>query len=578
MKKLLSILLVLVLCTGLVAMVASAEGGPTISVSSHELKEGTKTVTVTVTMSDNDGIGALSVNPVYDAEVLKMTDFKWYEDAAKGFTWMGKFETGASFVNAGGSTYNGKLAEFTFEVLKDNLQGKSTEVGVKYQATTTDYKMSEGTVNGTVKFLCTHKYEVTATTAGDCVTKGTETTTCSKCGDVQVKDTKLGDHSTEEKTTPATCEVDGKVETVCTICDKVIKTTKIAKLGHSWDEGTVTTEPTCTEKGVKTFTCKNDAAHTKTEAIAALGHTAGEAVTENEVAPTCEKTGSKDTVVYCSVCNAELSRKTETSKAIGHDWELTGTTASKCGEAGTNTYTCKNDATHVKTETVAALEHQWDEGTVTTAPTCTEKGVKTYTCTRGCGATKTEDVKELGHTKAEAVKENEVAPTCTVAGSYDEVVYCSVCNEKLSTKTVSVKATGHAWATEGTVKTPATCYAEGVMSYACNNGCGETKEEAIKKTAHTVTNWTHEDEVYCIGTCDVAECGAAVKERHDVKEYVQNEKGEYIGTCVVCGQNNVNKGNMIPAGDITPVLVMGGVAMLSMLAAAAYVTYRKFAR
>ncbi|MBE6985549.1 MAG: S-layer homology domain-containing protein [Ruminococcaceae bacterium] len=40
---------------------------------------------------------------------------------------------------------------------------------------------------------------------------------------------------------------------------------------HSWDEGTVTTEPTCTAAGVKTFTCTVCGA-SKTEEIAALGH------------------------------------------------------------------------------------------------------------------------------------------------------------------------------------------------------------------------------------------------------------------------------------------------------------------
>ena len=39
---------------------------------------------------------------------------------------------------------------------------------------------------------------------------------------------------------------------------------------HSFDEGKVTTEPTCTEKGVKTFTCS--CGETKTEEIPALGH------------------------------------------------------------------------------------------------------------------------------------------------------------------------------------------------------------------------------------------------------------------------------------------------------------------
>ena len=36
------------------------------------------------------------------------------------------------------------------------------------------------------------------------------------------------------------------------------------------------------------------------------------------------------------------------------------------------------------------------------------------------------------HTPMEAVSENAVAATCVSAGSYDEVVYCSGCNQEIS--------------------------------------------------------------------------------------------------------------------------------------------------
>lgn len=52
---------------------------------------------------------------------------------------------------------------------------------------------------------------------------------------------------------------------------------------HTWDAGVVTKEPTCTETGVKTYTCTTCGA-TKTEAIAALGHVWGAyTVTEHAV-------------------------------------------------------------------------------------------------------------------------------------------------------------------------------------------------------------------------------------------------------------------------------------------------------
>ena len=47
------------------------------------------------------------------------------------------------------------------------------------------------------------------------------------------------------------------------------------------------------------------------------------------------------------------------------------------------------------------------------------------------------------HTPAEAVRENEVPATCTEDGSYESVVYCSVCDEELSRGTVTVPALGH---------------------------------------------------------------------------------------------------------------------------------------
>lgn len=67
-----------------------------------------------------------------------------------------------------------------------------------------------------------------------------------------------------------TCTEPGVKTYTCSCGDT--RTEEIPALGHDWDEGKVTKEPTCTEKGEKTFTCKRDANHTKTEELAALGH------------------------------------------------------------------------------------------------------------------------------------------------------------------------------------------------------------------------------------------------------------------------------------------------------------------
>ena len=70
--------------------------------------------------------------------------------------------------------------------------------------------------------------------------------------------------------------------------------------------------------------------------------------------------------------------------------------------------------------------------TTTVDASCTEAGSATVTCD-DCGETvSTETIAALGHSEAEAVKENVVDATYTEEGSYDSVIYCSVCGEELS--------------------------------------------------------------------------------------------------------------------------------------------------
>ena len=137
--------------------------------------------------------------------------------------------------------------------------------------------------------------------------------------------------------------------------------------------------PKCTEAGTRTYTASFEniafATQTRTIEIPAPGHTAAEPVRENEVAATCEKAGSYDEVVYCSVCGAELSREAKAIDPLGHDWgDPTYEWAADNGSV-TATLICKRDASHVETETAKATS------AVTKEPTEAEEGVKTYTAT-----------------------------------------------------------------------------------------------------------------------------------------------------------------------------------------------------
>lgn len=104
----------------------------------------------------------------------------------------------------------------------------------------------------------------------------------------------------------------------CTRCGE-----KVEALGHDWKDATCTEPKTCARCG-------------KTEGKA-NGHSPAESVKENETAASCTEDGKYDEVVYCAVCHEELSRKTETEKALGHT-----TTNGVCSRCGNEVYETVN--------------------------------------------------------------------------------------------------------------------------------------------------------------------------------------------------------------------------------------------
>ena len=199
-------------------------------------------------------------------------------------------------------------------------------------------------------------------------------------------------YGTTKNTVPATCGADGRIDTVCSNCGEVVSTKVIPATGaHTWDNGTVTTEPTETTPGVRTFTCAV-CSQTKTEVIPATGaHTF---VFTKNVAPSCTEAGYD--LYTCRDCGASEQRNAK--PALGHKWDSGTVTAEPTEkDPGTMTYTC-TVCGKTKTEVIPATgphTHVWDEGTVTVAPTETTPGVRTYTCTV-CGQTRTEIIPATG--------------------------------------------------------------------------------------------------------------------------------------------------------------------------------------
>ena len=283
---------------------------------------------------------------------------------------------------------------------------------------------------------------------------------------------------------------------------------------------------TCTEPGIRLYTCKdNDDSYE--EEIPATGHQHTEL--RNVKQATCAHAGyTGDT--YCKDCNAKLSSgKTIAKKA--HTWDAGKITKqATCTVNGTKTYTCTSCKTtktssiaatghtkelrNVKTatcahagytgdtyckkcnkklaagKTIAQKAHTWNKGVVTTAATCTKQGVRTYTCTV-CKGTRKAAIAATGHRNK--VLKNARQATCAKAG-YTGDTYCKDCNAKLSSgKTIAKKA--HTW-DAGKVTKKATCTVKGTKTYTCKI-CKATKTSSIAATGHRHTELRNVKKATC---------------------------------------------------------------------------------
>ena len=225
-----------------------------------------------------------------------------------------------------------------------------------------------------------------------------------------------------------------------------------------------------------------------------------------------------------------------------HDYQAE-VTAPTCTEQGYTTYTCPEDGDSYVGNYVPALGHAPAEAVREneSAATCVLAGSydSVVYCSR-CGEELSREkvtVDATGHSPAAAVRENESAATCVSAGSYDSVVYCAECGEELSREEVTVEASGHAW-DEGTVKAEATCAQAGEVVYTCTL-CGETRTESVPKKEHTPGGGPTCTEpqicVFCETVLAPAKGHTAVEVA--ATEATCTERGNTAGTrCSVCGE------------------------------------------
>ena len=278
-----------------------------------------------------------------------------------------------------------------------NADGSYADTKDKNSGTTFYY--SNG-VWGTAK-PCDHKNtEIRNAKDATCTAPGyTGDTYCTDCNKT-VKEGKVipakGHTTVIDSAVEPTCTAPGKTEGAhCSVCGTVIKAQEeISAKGHRWNEGEITTAPTCENAGVKTYTCTVCNA-TKTKAINATGHTP---VDVAEQPATCTEAGHK-AGTKCSVCDAILSGMEEIP-ATGHTEVIDEAVAATCTTPG------KTEGKHCSV--------------------CNEVLVAQ------------EEIPAKGHTE---VIDEAVAATCTESGK-TEGKHCSVCNEILVAQK-EIPAKGH---------------------------------------------------------------------------------------------------------------------------------------
>lgn len=404
-----------------------------------------------------------------------------------------------------------------------------------------------------------HNCSFEVTTEATCTRDGVKTFTCDRAGCNYTYTEVIPKHGHSlgayVSNNDATCTEDGTKTATCTVANCDYSETKRdvdSKLGHTCSyEATI--PATCTEDGEKVFTCDREGCdYSYSEVYPKLGHEYADTYSV-DVDATCTKAGTKSKHCIRDNCTASIDAKA--IDPLGHDCSSEVTTPATCTEDGVRTFACnRDDCDYSYTEVIPKLGHNYGDYIIDKAATCTSTGTKSKHCTRkGCRIrTEVKTIPATGHAFNTYVSNNDA--TCTEDGTLTATCANELCGET-DTKIDENTKLGHNYISE--VTTEATCMAEGVKTFTCEN-CHDTYTEAIPMLEHVfATSYRIDKKETCTEAgskskhCTVRGCTAKTDIQvieatgHVFEEYVSNNDA----TCTTDGTKTASCANGCGATD-----------------------------